>query len=118
LGPVRQSCQWLVRNRTVRKKRAGGADYSTDIPGLGRPLTLRTGVSLDNTHRYIHRPDLRGNIPVTTGSALAAHADPNFTQDVALGFGPYLPQNQSFTLPLRYFEFGEPHLTLGFRGRF
>jgi hypothetical protein len=30
----------------------------------------------------------------------------------------YLPQYQSIVLPNRYFEFGEPHLTLGLRGRF
>ena len=30
----------------------------------------------------------------------------------------YLPQYQNVVLPLRYFEFGEPHYTLGFRGSF
>ena len=30
----------------------------------------------------------------------------------------YLPQNQNVVLPYRYFEFGEPHYTLGFRGKF
>jgi hypothetical protein len=30
----------------------------------------------------------------------------------------YLPQYQNVVLPYRYFEFGEPHLTLGFRGTF
>jgi len=30
----------------------------------------------------------------------------------------YLPQNSNITLPYRYYEFGEPHLTLGFKGRF
>jgi hypothetical protein len=30
----------------------------------------------------------------------------------------YLPQNQGTVLPLRYFEFGEPHLTVGVRGTF
>lgn len=30
----------------------------------------------------------------------------------------YLPQYRNIILPHRYFEFGEPHLTLGFRGRF
>lgn len=30
----------------------------------------------------------------------------------------YLPQNQNVVLPLRYFEFGEPHFTLGVRGTF
>ena len=30
----------------------------------------------------------------------------------------YLTQNQGVVLPLRYFEFGEPHLTLGVRGTF
>ena len=30
----------------------------------------------------------------------------------------YLPQNSSIVLPYRYYEFGEPHLTLGFKGRF
>jgi TonB-dependent receptor len=80
-----QSRPWTA----IDQKKGGGVDYSTDVPGLGRPLTLRTGVSLDNTHRYIHRPDLRGSIPATTGSTLAALVDPMFTQDVALGFGSY-----------------------------
>ena len=30
----------------------------------------------------------------------------------------YLTQYQNVVLPLRYFEFGEPHYTLGFRGKF
>lgn len=30
----------------------------------------------------------------------------------------YLPQYQNVVLPYRYFEFGEPHYTLGFRGKF
>ncbi|MBP6506493.1 MAG: TonB-dependent receptor [Opitutaceae bacterium] len=30
----------------------------------------------------------------------------------------YLPQYQSVVLPMRYFEFGEPHLTLGLKGSF
>jgi iron complex outermembrane recepter protein len=30
----------------------------------------------------------------------------------------YLPENRGVTLPLRYFEFGEPHYTIGIRGTF
>ncbi|MBI5380907.1 MAG: TonB-dependent receptor [Opitutae bacterium] len=30
----------------------------------------------------------------------------------------YLPENRKVVLPYRYFEFGEPHLTVGVRGRF
>ena len=30
----------------------------------------------------------------------------------------YLPQNQHVILPFNRYEFGEPHLTLGVRGRF
>jgi hypothetical protein len=30
----------------------------------------------------------------------------------------YLPQYQNVVLPYRYFEFGEPHFSLGFKGRF
>ena len=30
----------------------------------------------------------------------------------------YLPENQKVILPFNRYEFGEPHLTLGFRGRF
>ena len=30
----------------------------------------------------------------------------------------YLPQYSNVVLPLRYFEFGEPHLTVGVRGTF
>ncbi|HVU36167.1 MAG TPA: TonB-dependent receptor [Opitutaceae bacterium] len=30
----------------------------------------------------------------------------------------YLPEYRSVMLPYRYFEFGEPHLTIGFKGRF
>ncbi len=30
----------------------------------------------------------------------------------------YTPQNGTFTVPYRYYEFGEPHLTIGFKGRF
>jgi hypothetical protein len=30
----------------------------------------------------------------------------------------YLPQYQNVVLPYRYFEFGEPTYTLGFRGKF
>jgi iron complex outermembrane receptor protein len=36
-------------------------------------------------------------------------------EDYARG---YLPQYGNFTVPWRYYEFGEPHLTLGFKGRF
>ena len=30
----------------------------------------------------------------------------------------YLPENRDVVLPLNRYEFGEPHLTLGVRGRF
>ena len=41
------------------------------------------------SERSINRPDYRGAIPATTGSALTALIDPNYTKDVAFGFGSY-----------------------------
>lgn len=78
-----QSRPWTA----IDTKKGGGADYSIELASL--PVTLRTGFGIDHTHRYIDRPDLRGTIPATTGAALAALIDPNYTKDVGLGFGSY-----------------------------
>ncbi|MBI5693016.1 MAG: TonB-dependent receptor [Verrucomicrobia bacterium] len=80
-----QSRPWTA----IDTKQGAGGDYAFEVPGCPRPLTLRTGFGLDDTHRYIDRPDIRGNIPATTGATLAALADPGYTKDVGLGFGPY-----------------------------
>lgn len=83
-GTSFQSRQWTA----IDTKDGARADYKIDLD-TSLPVTLMTGVQLDKTHRTINRPDFRGTIPATTGAALAALADPNYTKDVALGFGSY-----------------------------
>lgn len=79
-----QSRPWTALDT---KKGANGT-YSYDL-ALAVPIKLQTGFAKDDVTRYISRPDLRGTIPATTGAALAALADPNYTKDVAFGFGSY-----------------------------
>lgn len=74
-------------------KKGVNGNYSYDL-GLSMPVKLLTGFAVDDVRRYISRPDFRGGtganaIPSTTGSALTALADPNYTKDVAYGFGSY-----------------------------
>lgn len=80
-----QSRPWTA----IDRKSGVRADYQIPLRDLALPLTLKVGVQQDNTRRTIDRPDYRGVIPATTGAALVDLADPNFTQDVALGFGSY-----------------------------
>jgi iron complex outermembrane receptor protein len=84
-GTSFQSRPWTA----VDRKNGARADYELGISRFSVPLTLRTGVEFDKVQRSISRPDLRGNIPATTGAALTALADPNYTKDVALGFGSF-----------------------------
>lgn len=83
-GTSFQSRPWTA----VDLKDGVRADYKIDLD-LHLPLTLMTGFQLDETHRTIDRPDFRGVVPATTGAALLALQDPNYTKDVALGFGSY-----------------------------
>ena len=91
-GTSYQSRPWTA----IDRKNGARADYELAIDRLSVPLTLRVGVESDKVERSISRPDLRGNIPATTGAALLALADPKFNRDVAFGFGtiqtidPYL----------------------------
>lgn len=78
-----QSRPWTA----IDKKTGARADYTQPIEGLAVPVTLQVGVASDNTDRSIMRPDYRGAITATTGAALLALADPNYTDDVGLGFG-------------------------------
>ncbi|MBL9214746.1 MAG: TonB-dependent receptor [Opitutaceae bacterium] len=80
-----QSRPWTA----IDEKNGFRADYAQEFEGLRLPLTLTTGVALDNTERTIDRPDFRGVIPATTGSALVALADPGYNKDVGLGFGSF-----------------------------
>lgn len=80
-----QSRPWTA----VDEKNGFRSDYAQDVHFLGKPVTLATGVALDNTDRTINRPDFRGVIPATTGAALLALADPGYTKDVGLGFGSF-----------------------------
>ena len=80
-----QSRPWTA----IDTKNGARGDYKISFDDLHFPVTVMTGVEVDKTHRSINRPDFRGTIAATTGSALAALADPNYTKDVALGFGSY-----------------------------
>lgn len=84
-GTAYQSRPWTA----VDRKNGARADYELKLDRFRVPVTLRTGVEVDKVERSISRPDLRGNIPATTGAALLALADPNYTKDVALGFGSF-----------------------------
>lgn len=80
-----QSRPWTA----IDRKEGIRADYTAKLDPLPLPVTLQFGAQLDNTERSIDRPDYRGVIASTTGDALTALADPNYTKDVALGFGRY-----------------------------
>ena len=80
-----QSRPWTA----IDTKNGARADYKIDFDGWRMPVTVMTGIEVDKTHRHIDRPDYRGTISATTGAALLALADPNYTKDVALGFGSY-----------------------------
>lgn len=91
-GTSFQSRPWTA----IDRKAGARADYEKPFADVGLPFTLRAGVQFDKVERSIHRPDLRGSIPATTGAALTALADNKFNRDVAYGFGtiqaidPYL----------------------------
>ena len=91
-GTSYQSRPWTA----VDRKNGGRADYELPLAQYSLPFTLRAGAEYDKVERSISRPDIRGNIPATTGDALAALVDPNYNKDVAYGFGtiqtidPYL----------------------------
>ena len=80
-----QSRPWTA----IDLKDGARADYKIDFAGLAVPVTFMTGGEVDETHRTINRPDFRGVVPATTGAALLALQDPNYTKDVGLGFGSY-----------------------------
>ncbi|ATC65664.1 hypothetical protein CMV30_17880 [Nibricoccus aquaticus] len=80
-----QSRPWTALDT---KKGANGT-YSYDFAGVDVPIKIQTGFAYDEVTRYISRPDLRGVFPAITGSALTALADPNYTKDVAYGFGSF-----------------------------
>ncbi len=79
-----QSRPWSA----IDTKKGVSGVYYYDL-ALAVPVKLQTGFALDDVERYINRPDYRGAIPATTGSALTALSDPNYTKDVAFGFGSY-----------------------------
>lgn len=78
-----QSRPWTA----IDEKNGARADYTQEIESLAAPITLQIGVASDNTDRSIMRPDFRGAVTAITGSALTALADPNYVDDVGLGFG-------------------------------
>lgn len=80
-----QSRPWTA----VDEKNGARADYKIDFDNWRMPVTLMTGIEGDNTNRSINRPDYRGTVGATTGAALLALQDTNYTKDVALGFGSY-----------------------------
>lgn len=80
-----QSRPWTA----IDRKDGFRIDYQHGLDGFRLPTTLHAGYQLDNTHRTIDRPDFRGVIASTPGSALASLVDPNFTRDVGFGFGSY-----------------------------
>jgi TonB-dependent receptor len=66
------------------------ADYTyKGFESARMPLTVMIGTALDRTKRTIDRPDYRYTLAATTGSTLDALGDPQYTRDVALGFGSY-----------------------------
>jgi TonB-dependent receptor len=83
-GSNYQSRPWTSKD----KKTGVRADYTQDFE-WARPVTLTTGFAVDKIDRSIDRPDLRGVIAATTGDALRALADPNYTDDVGYGFGSF-----------------------------
>jgi iron complex outermembrane recepter protein len=84
-GTSFQSRPWTANDT----KKGVNGDYAYEFEKLAIPLTLQTGFAFDSTLRTIHRPDLRGTIPSTTGAALTALMDPKYTKDVAYGFGSF-----------------------------
>ena len=84
-GTNMQSRPWTA----IDKKRGFRADYNYDLDVLALPISWQTGIAYDEIERTIDRPDFRWTVPSTTGSALAALLDPNYTKDVAFGFGSF-----------------------------
>jgi TonB-dependent receptor len=80
-----QSRPWTA----LDTKKGANGNYSYSFDGAVVPFKLQAGAAFDDVTRYIRRLDLRGNIPVTTGAALEALADPKYDKDVAFGFGSY-----------------------------
>jgi len=97
-----QSRPWTA----IDTKDGARADYKIDLKGWTMPVTVTTGAEFDKTTRSINRPDLRGTVPATTGAALLALMDPNYTKDVGYGFGsyqavdPYKVWNAFSTVPM------------------
>jgi iron complex outermembrane recepter protein len=79
-----QSRPWTA----IDEKEGFRADYTQEFNSR-LPFTLTTGIALDLTDRYIHRPDIRWVVPATTGAALTALADQGYTSDVGYGFGSF-----------------------------
>ncbi|HWA26847.1 MAG TPA: TonB-dependent receptor [Lacunisphaera sp.] len=63
--------------------------YTHDLDRLPVPVKLEAGFALDDTLRSINRKAIVGAIPAVSGSALQAVVDPNYTRDVAFGFGSF-----------------------------
>ena len=80
-----QSRPWSA----IDEKKGVDGSYIYELDHLPVPVKLETGFAVDNTDRFIDRPDLRGVFPAISGAALAALADPLYTRDVAYGFGSY-----------------------------
>jgi iron complex outermembrane recepter protein len=80
-----QSRPWTA----LDTKQGVNGSYTHEFSDMKMPLTLQAGFALDEVTRFIHRPDLRGNITAITGAALEALKDPKFNKDVAYGFGTY-----------------------------
>ena len=81
-----QSRPWSA----VDTKKGVSGTYTHSFKQLAMPVKIQAGYAFDDVLRNIVRLDYRGNgIPSTTGATLAALADPNYTKDVAFGFGSY-----------------------------
>jgi TonB-dependent receptor len=80
-----QSRPWTA----LDTKTGANGNYSYDLGQADLPIKLQAGFAYDEVTRYISRPDLRGVFSPVTGAALAALADPNYTKDVAYGYGAY-----------------------------
>ena len=79
-----QSRNWTAEDT----KRGANGDYLYSFDGLPFPLKIQVGAALDDTKRYIYKPDFRGVVTSITGTALSDLADYNYQSDVAYGFGP------------------------------
>jgi iron complex outermembrane receptor protein len=70
-------------------KQGVNGKYTHDLDHLPVPVKIETGFAADDVLRSIKRMAIVGAIPATTGSTFAALRDPNYTRDVAFGFGSY-----------------------------